>query len=429
MNKIFVTPTQLMQRIAYTMAAVLLLLASLPLMQPSSVSAAQMTSRSIKLSDSAISGTSITSGVGSGTNVTYRVSFTTSATAKSLVIDFCQESPIIGDTCNTTPLTGMDASAGVVVPVTGNIGASGWTTTASATQLKLASDGTTNSITSCAQVFDVTGIVNPSLVGTFYARIYTFPNNSWGGGATSYTSATSPGTFTDYGGIALSTTRTITITARVQETLTFCVTSADPSLWTTTNDCSDSVVAANPPAVTLGHFSGPTRILDAQTVDNNTPIYTQLSTNATNGAVINIRNSNLTCGGLSADGGTTCAIPAHNSGSGAGATAMAIGSTGGASFGMFVSDGAAGVSGVGTLTPSVAYHDPAHVTIPTDLWYGMDTTTSGNNTISTFGSTLATTAAPLYRINTTYVFAATAALTTPAGIYTANMNMIATGTF
>lgn len=423
MNNLLVNSTHVLKRISYIIAAALLLVASSPFVQPGRADAAQLSSRSIKLSDSGASGTSITSGVGSGSNVTYRVGFTSTTTAKSLVIDFCAESPIIADTC-TAP-TGMNAASAATTAVTGNIGASGWTITASASQLKLASDGTTNDITPGAQVFDIIPVVNPSTVGTFYARIYTYANNTWG----TYSSATSVGTYLDYGGIALSTTSTITITARVQETLTFCVTSADPSLWTTTNDCSDTVVAANPPAVTLGHFSGPTRILDAQTVDNNTPIYSQLSTNATNGAVINIRNSNLTCGGLSADGGATCAIPAHNSGSGAGATAMAIGSTGGAQFGMFVSNGVAGVNGVGTLTPSAAYHDAAHTTIPTDLWYGMDTTTSGNNTISTFGSTLATAAAPLYRINTTYVFAATAALTTPAGIYTANMSMIATGTF
>lgn len=427
MNKQFVTSMSTVKRVAYTMVAALMLVASFPLVQPSNTSAAQLSSRAIKLSDSGVSGGTITSGVGSGTNVTYQVSFTTTNTAKSLVIDFCDgnSTPIIGDAC-TAP-AGMDASTATATPVTGNIGASGWTASNSASQIKLASDGTTNSIGTGAQVFDLSPIVNPSTIGTFYARIYTFSNNAWSG----YTSAASPGSnYLDYGGIALSTTSTITITARVQETLTFCVTTADPTTWTTTNDCSDTQVSSNPPAVTLGHFSGPTRVLDAQTVDNNTPVYSQLSTNATNGAVIRIRNSNLTCGGLSADGGATCAIPAHNSGSGAGATTMTIGSTSGtASFGMFVSDSTQSLNGVGTITPDTRYNDGTNETYPTPLAYGMDTTTANDNVISTFGGTIATTPGPVYRVNNQYVFAATAALTTPAGIYTANMSMIATGTF
>jgi hypothetical protein len=59
----------------------------------------------------------------------------------------------------------------------------------------------------------------------------------------------------------------------------------------------------------------------------------------------------------------------------------------------------------------------------------MDQTTSGNNVTSEFGSTLASSTGPTYLVDTNYVFAATAGLTTPAGIYSANLSMIATGTF
>jgi hypothetical protein len=180
-------------------------------------------------------------------------------------------------------------------------------------------------------------------------------------------------------------------------------------------------------------------VLDSSQVDTGS-VYTQLSTNATSGAVINMHNSNTSCGGLSANGGTTCAIPPINSGSNAGASAMAAGT---AAFGLFVSDSTADpANGNGTITPMGIYHNASHVTIPTDLWYGMDTATSlGANTSprptitytggvgSTFGSTVAYSTAPMYRVENTYVFAATAALTTPAGIYTANLSMIATGQF
>ena len=51
----------------------------------------QVQFRSIKMSDSGVSGGAIITGVGSGTNVSYRVTFTsaTAYTLKGIVIDFC----------------------------------------------------------------------------------------------------------------------------------------------------------------------------------------------------------------------------------------------------------------------------------------------------------------------------------------------------
>lgn len=445
MNSPFSINVRAFKRIAYTMLAALLVVATLPFFQSSKVSADQFANRSIQMSDSAASGTSITGGVGSGVNVTYRVSIDVTHAAASLVIDFCNGAtgPIINDTC-TAP-TGMTAATGFAA-VTGDVTPAGsaWTMTSSAGQVKLANDGNSaNDIAaSSTQIFDITGITNPSSTGTFYARIYTFTNNSWG----SYSSPTAVnlGANSDYGGVALSITSVITITARVQESLTFCVTSADPTTWTTTHDCGDTVVGSNLPAVTLGHtVGGSTLVLEPSQVDRAT-IYSQLSTNATHGALITLRSNpggntttNATCGGLSSDAGTTCAIPP------VGATAAAI-AAGTAAFGLFVSDSyldAASPAATGTITPHATYHNASHDDeITPDLWYGMDNSTAtavnGNvaNTYSgsvsgTFGSELAHTTGPTYRVENNYVFAATASLTTPAGIYTANMSMTATGTF
>jgi hypothetical protein len=422
MNNLLTINLRAAKRMVCLMLAVLLFVAASPLFPVNKASAAQVANRSIKISDAAASGTSITTGVGSGTNVTYRVSFDATVAAESLIVEFCQETPLMNGPC-TRP-TGMDTTATAFASVTGNLG-TGWTLTNSTNgALKLANDANSaHDIASGTQSFDITGVTNPSTVGTFYARIYTFTNNTWG----SYAGPTAAGNFVDFGGIALSTVNVITITARVQEQLTFCVTKADPAGWNTTHDCSDPVVGSsgNLPAVVLGHVQNGIQVLDSGAVDTGT-IYSQLSTNATNGAVIRLRNSNLTCGGLSADNGTTCAIPAHNAGSGAGASIMNAGT---AAFGLFVADSTLGTNGIGALTPAAAYHNASHVTVPTDVWYGMDTTTANNNTTSTFGSTLSDTSSPIYRINTAYTFAATAALTTPAGIYTANLSMIATGTF
>ena len=413
------------RRVAYAMAAVLLFATSLPLLNSGNAGATQLSTRSITMSDSSISGTSITSGVGSGTAVTYRIKFTATHQASSMVIDFCSQDPIINDTC-TAPIA-MDTTTATLTNTTstGQVGVAGnnWSVTDGAGQVKLADDGVSGHDiqTSSTQQFELNGITNSSTLGTFYARMYTYTNNSWG----SYVSPTSIGTFKDYGGIALSTTNVITITARVQESLTFCVTAADPNTWTTNNDCSDPVVSGTPPALTLGHGT-PTPILDSNTVDVG-DVWTQLSTNATHGAVINMRNSNLTCGGLSADNGATCAIPPIN----AGATGVSNLVAGTAAFGLFVQTytPTGGIGTIGSVAPTSNYNDGTHIPTAPPTYYGMDNTTANNNVTSTYGSTVASTAAPVYRADDEYIFAATDALTTPAGIYTANLTLVATGTF
>jgi hypothetical protein len=431
MNKLLPIDIRAVRKVVCVMVAVLVAVGGLPLLFNSNASAVQLASRSIQLSDSGASGTSITSGVGSGANVSYKVTFTTGATSgetHSLVIDFCSNDPIIQDTC-TAP-TGMVATAATLnaTAVSGTVQTTtdNWAVTAGASQIKLADDGTAGHgmAQNTTESFVLSGITNPSTVGTYYARIYTYTANSW----TGYTNAGSIGTDVDFGGIALSTTAVIQITARVQEQLTFCVSAADPNTWTGTPnvDCSDAQVAASPPTIIIGHGT-PTKVIDATAVDT-ANVWDQLSTNATHGAIINMRNSNTTCGGLSADSGTTCAIPPVNAGAGTGAVTMAAGT---AAFGLRVTTYAVtspNASQTGAIDPTTEYNNGANT-------FGMDTTTSGNNVESTYGSTIANahttgvTAGPVYEADDQLTFAAGASLTTPAGIYTANMNLIATGTF
>ena len=404
---------RILRRIAYAMAALALFVGiAYPALQPVVAhAAAQLSSRSITMSDSGVSGGTITSGVGSGLSVTYKVGFTTSVAAQSLVIDFCQNDPIISDTCNnTTPqVLGMNASTAALTGVTGNITSPGWAVTASQYQVKLAkSTGSAAGIGS--QVFNLTGITNPTHLGTFYARIYTFNDNTWGGTTTPYSNATTLGDYRDYGGIALSTNQIITITARVQETLAFCVSGSDPiANWTVNHDCSDPA-AATAPSLILGH-GAPTAILDTSATNIGT-VYSQVSTNATTGVVVSMRNSNA-CGGLSANGGTTCDIPAT------GGTTPSTITPGTAGFGMYCTAGYPDTSGIGTVFADTNYNDG------TSTHYGMDTA----NVSGTFGDRVAYSTAPVYRMDNAYTFAATASLTTPAGIYTSNLDLVATGTF
>lgn len=375
------------QRSAYLLAA----LATAATMALSYLSGAvvyanQLSSRSIELSDGAVSGGTITSGVGSGTGVAYSFSFTTSASAQSLVVDFCSNSPIIGDTC-TAP-TGFNAASATASG--GTLG--GWTLTATTNQIKLA--GAT-AVAAGAQTFVLNNVTNPSAAGSYYARIYTFANGTFG----TYASATSPGNYVDYGGDAMSVTNAISISARVQETMLFCVSGAAP-----TANCG----GVTTPTLTLGH--GTNNILDSSAVDT-ANAYIQTSTNAQSGVVIRMRNSNSS-GGLNSG---TNVIPAVNGGAATSGTITA----GTAAFGLNV---AAPTGGTGTISVDTNYG-------PTAGQYGMDTTSTPDNVTTTYGDRLAYSTAPVNGVNDTLTFAATASNTTPAGVYTATMDLIATGTF
>lgn len=453
---------QIFKQYGYALTATLLFLSVfVPLISPVKAGAAQLTSRSVTMSDSGASGGSIATGVGSGTSVTYQVAFTKTSNFDGLIIDFCANTPIIGDNCNATSgsmsLTSFSAASAAIGSAPNDTGqVSGWTSV-TATQYRITlAKGSGSQATSASQVFTLTGITNPSTRGSFYARIYTYTAAN----LSSYTSPTSIGTDLDYGGIALAINQIITITARVQETLSFCVTGLNPSLWTT-KDCSDANATATAPALVLGHGT-PTATLDASQDDSGT-VFSQLSTNATNGAAIAMRNNNnanaCTNGGLTADFGLTCAIP------GVGATAALI-NPGTAAFGLYVwnSENADG-SSVGTITAQAPYHTAGHTTFTTtaaaalatftaaasaslgtnnsgdifpdatNVFYGMDASTatgSGTpyaNVLTTFGDVVATCTAPVYKLNNAYTFTATASLTTPAGIYATNIDLIATGTF
>ena len=249
MRRITAINLPIMKRLAYAMAALSLLIGiAYPVIRPKLASAAQLTTRSITISDSGASGGTITTGVGSGTNVTYKVAFTTSVSSQSVIIDFCAEDPIVGDTC-TAP-TGLSFATTSLVGGTGNITPAGWTLTSTAGQVKIArSTGT--AATAGIQQFELTGVTNPSSVGlgvsakpvgSFFSRIYTYSDTTFGATTTAYTTPLAPGDYKDYGGIALSTNRIITITARVQEQLTFCVSGSNQATWTTTNDCSDTQI-------------------------------------------------------------------------------------------------------------------------------------------------------------------------------------------
>ena len=378
---------------------------------PATVWAAQLNGRSITMSDSGPSAGTITTGVGSGTNVAYQLKFSVgnNGAVGGIVVDFCANSPLYFDTC-TAP-TGFNAnSATTTLGTQSGVGAGGnfgvYTTGPVANRIVL-TRASASSLTSPLIIGmgngTSNGFTNPSTVGTFYARIYTYTSAAQ---AQAHNQTAATGGEQDFGGVALSTAMVITITARVQESLIFCVSGAAPAA-----NCG----GVTTPAITLGHTAGGTaKIIDSSNVDTGFA-YTQVSTNALSGVVIRMHNSNA-CGGLSVDGGTTCDIPPVNAG---GATPFAM-TAGTAGFGMNIS---LGTSGTGTITPDGNYYDGnvAH--------FAMDSTTSGSNVTTTFGDNIASSTGPVSNVNNTLTFGATASNSTPAGLYSANLALIATGTF
>jgi hypothetical protein len=404
-----ITRNSLKRPAALFAAAALLVGAAAPLaLKSPSAEAAQvsLTSRSIQMSDSAPSATA----------VKYKLTMQTTQAMQSFVVDFCGDSPLIGLTC-TAP-TGF-ATGSATLTANGT-----WSIVATASQWKF-----TNTASQAAGSFtlEVNGITNPSTTGTFYARVLTYSNAGYG----TYVSASSPGNYNDYGGIALSTTTPISITAKVQETMTLCTsggtaaTMPTPTAGFTGLNCAGFTA----PAITLG---GGTNydVIDSSSIYRRSA-WSQISTNATNGYAIYMRANNLCGGGLTKAPATdaTCGIPAVNGGA---SSALAI-IAGTAAFGVDVEDGVAESGGVGDNQAVAPWSTNSNN--PTNQFV-MDDTTSNNSvktTNSPYGSkVIDTTAATVKQANSVtneYKFGVTASPTTPSGIYQQQFSLIAVGLF
>lgn len=372
-----------------------------PALFNSAATAAQVTTRSIKISDSTLN----------ATGVTYDVTFTTANgyTPKAVVVDFCNESPIINNSTCTTPTS---FTVGASPTFTNNpdsvsnnysVGA-GWTASSlnSGRTFMVANASSATATSGTANVFNfaITGVHNPNqgTAGSFYARIMTF--TSVPGSITEGSIAS----IQDSGGIALSTVNQISISATVQETLTFCV-----SKNVITGTCGS--LAA--PSLIIGTGNPP--VLD--TAGEAAPAYTQLTTNALTGAVVRMKATNAcTNGGLSIAAPDVAGGCSNIVGTGASATALV-----GGKWGMCVAPGA-GVTADSNYTDSA---NACPTTFNATSTYGMD----GTNLTSTYGDPIYSTSGAVNAISSSLTFAAMAANTTPAGVYQGNESLIATGTF
>lgn len=173
---------------------------------PSIASAAQLTNRKVVLGSSV-----------AGVNTTYQFTFTTaqSTTIKSASFTACTTA---SGAC--TPVTGFaDPNASTLTAQPTNLGsASGWTvdiTTVGSLRLKNTSNSTAPT---GSQTVSFSNVKNPTATNsTFFIRIATFSDDA-------YTNAIDTGT------VATSTAGQITVTASVDETLTFTLANATVDL-------------------------------------------------------------------------------------------------------------------------------------------------------------------------------------------------------
>ncbi len=360
---------------------------------PGTVSAGQVTSRSITMGSSAASATS----------VTYTVTFTPATTVghPDVILDFCSNDPLIGDSCTAT--------AGTDVPDFTSAAASGWTVTTIGSNRGIKLTTSSVDFTAATPVtITVTGVTNPSDTASFYGRILTYAT----GGAGANTSV-SPGSYTDYGGVALSTVANISITSKVFETLSYCVFQSS---------------CGTPPALTLGDATtGALDIANAYVNDN--AQYT-IATNAASGAVVVMRGNTLCRSGTPSNCNTGSSSVYTITGVGGTAATSSAGSE---QFG-FCADTTGASGGLAAQAPYDDTINNCHSGLSTGTYsgsskFGLNDTTSSGGTNNASGSTVLQSTGAISSYTGTFAFLGNISATTEAGIYSTSLNTVATGTF
>jgi len=346
---------------------------------PTIAAAAQLTERSIALSSSSKA----------ATGVDYEIKFKTgSVAAAGAIIDFCEETPIIGQECSTpTGFTTEFATGTGVDSFDEN--------TLAVTQAL-----STNAVNTIA----VGGITNPSVTGPFYARIVTYDTT---GNLATYVDADTLGSgVLDEGGASIIVTDTIGVSGAVLESMTFCVSGDD----VIANDCTGPLTA---PTVKLGTQTGDVFAL-APNSTNEGSIYTQITTNSASGAVVSLKSNAIGCGGLVRAGAVNCDIsPAMD-------TDVTIADAS-AKFGVKAATSTGGSGFFQPVASSIYATDAFKMN-----WVLNDQT----GVTSTFGDPfLDTNGAPATNKNMTLTFGASVTNATPAGLYSADLSLIATGKF
>jgi hypothetical protein len=338
----------------------------------------QVSGRSILMGSSAVS----------ATNVAYQVNFTTvtnNQTVGSVVVEACGNSPIIGDTCTAPAGFSFNKASLTVNNVTGNITGLSVDSTSNSTTNRIVLTRSSGTVANGPVSFTLgngttNGITNPSTTGTFYARILvlTTTDGTISGG--------DENDATDAGGVAISTANQLHVTAKVQESLLFCV-YTDVDCATGGND------------VSLGDSNG---VLASNSTTYTANANFDVASNAVAGVSVRLKGDTLKSGIFSIDAaGASCAADPTSSSTEWFGLRMSVLDTG--------------------MVASAPYNCATGN-------HGFDTNTS-TGTKSTFGQEIAHTSGASDILTNTIQFAAKSSLTTEAGVYTTTLTLIATATY
>jgi len=152
--------------------------------------------RSVTLSSSEINAT---------TDYAISLETTSVSTVGSIRIQFCSNNPISGTPCIAP--NGFDDSAAVLSTQTG---LTGFSINGASTANEIVLGRAPASAPVGTASYSLSGIKNPSDIGSYYVRILTYASNN------------ATGNYSDYGGLAFSITNALSISATVPPYLTFC---------------------------------------------------------------------------------------------------------------------------------------------------------------------------------------------------------------
>jgi len=373
-------------RKAATWAGLLAVMASM-LFVPTASYAGQINTRSATVGSSA-----------AGAVTTYDVSWKPSVTTGigSIKFQICT-SPLELTACsvsNSSTFVGatLSTSAPTTSPFTGWTTGSGGTAATTTSFYAVKASGTDAMVTSTQYVVRINNVTNPNAANTsYYLRVYTYTGNDGSTGQV------------DFGAVALSTARQISVAANVQESLTFCV-------GTSGTGCGGGGLTGT--SVNLG--TGADNVLSASTPSGGTSLMA-VDTNATSGYAITYITTSP--GGT---GGSTCAGSLSSTNdciTDAGGTAGTF-TAGTSKFGINLKANTtpclgANVSGSGSGTASGQYNIADN--------YAFQAGSTPRTVASASGPTLSN----LYTVS----YVAQAGNTTKPGAYSATFTWIATGTF
>ena len=253
----------------------------------------------------------------------------------------------------------------------------------------------------------LTNVTNPAAAGTVYARIVTYATAA---NAANYTATAVGAGAVDQGSVAISITDNINVGGVVQESLEFCVSGSD----SVATDCEGALTA---PTVQLGETVGTSGKALISSEMSTGSIKTFLSTNAASGAVVSLKSSAAGCGGLILAGKTGaegCFITP--------ATTGAADLAGTAKFGVKLGADVAQDGDNSALTHIGNYGD-------TNFYIGYNGTDESTGVTSVYGDPIFGSLGYSNNLPMTLTFGASVAPNTPAGRYSADLSLIATGTF